>query len=296
LHHEGRKAYWLRPLRRDAYRLLSQEFDRPLISTRIPMHFPDLNRLDISWLMTAYEEVPDPRDPRGVGHKVPQILGIATLAMLWGASSLFAIGQVAAGLLGADQAPEIHLEVMLEEDKSPGDALGTTREPQRPRDEEEPPSADTATVTDDPPSAAQEAPVLLPAVAVDGKMLRGARTSDKRQVHLLSAFTFAEGVTIAQRAMEDKSNEITAFRPLLEGLELTDVVLTADAMHTQRDHARFLIEENSAHFVAQVKADQPRLLETPARAFAGVFDVHETYDKAHGLIEHRYYTVVPITE
>jgi len=57
-----------------------------------------------------------------------------------------------------------------------------------------------------------------------------------------------------------------------------------------------LIEEKSAHFVTQVKAIQPRLLEAAARAFAGVFDAHETYDKAHRRIEHRYYTVVPITE
>ena len=339
LHHGGQKAYWLYALRRDAYRLLSAEFDHPLVSARRTMSSPDLNRLDISGLMAAYEAVPDPRDPRGVRHKVPQILSIATLAMLWGASSLSAIGQVAAelpdealdrlgcrrspslhklvapeestirrllhdidadrfdqvtnafiasqvaaGLLGQDQAPEVHLEVMLEEDEVSRDAAATPREPQRPRDEEEPPSAD----------GDREAPVLLPAVAVDGKTLRGARTGDGRQVHLLSAFTFAEGVTIAQRAMEEKSNEITAFAPMLRPLDLAGVVVTADAMHTQREHARFLVEEKGAHFVAQIKANQPRLLETAEQAFVGVADAHETYDKAHGRIEHRYYTVVPI--
>ena len=55
-----------------------------------------------------------------------------------------------------------------------------------------------------------------------------------------------------------------------------------------------MVEEKGAHYVAQVKANQPRLLEAAEQAFLGVADAHETYDKGHGRIEHRYYTVVPI--
>ena len=62
------------------------------------MHVPDLNCLNLAGLMDDYEEVPDAGDPRGIRHKVPQVLSIATLAMLWGASNLLAIGQVAAEL------------------------------------------------------------------------------------------------------------------------------------------------------------------------------------------------------
>lgn len=107
-----------------------------------------------------------------------------------------------------------------------------------------------------------EGAVLLDAIAVDGKTLRGARLDKNRQVHLLSAMTHAEGVTIAQRNVETKTNEITGFRPLLEPLDLRDVVITADALHAQREHAHWLTEEQGAHYVVGLKDNQPSLART----------------------------------
>ncbi|WP_327285634.1 ISAs1 family transposase [Streptomyces sp. NBC_01205] len=46
---------------------------------------------------------------------------------------------------------------------------------------------------------------------------------------------------------------------LLEPYDLTGVTVTADALHTQRDHARFLVEEKKAHYLLVVKANQPEL-------------------------------------
>ena len=54
-----------------------------------------------------------------------------------------------------------------------------------------------------------------------------------------------------------QSNEITAFAPLLEPLDLTGAVITADAMHTQREHARFLVSDKKAHYILVVKKNQP---------------------------------------
>src|SRR6266536_1322472 len=71
------------------------------------------------------------------------------------------------------------------------------------------------------------------AVAVDGKTLRGAVDADGRQVHLLAALAHGSGVVLAQRRVDAKSNEITGFRPLLEGVDLQGRVVTADALHTQ---------------------------------------------------------------
>ena len=45
---------------------------------------------------------------------------------------------------------------------------------------------------------------------------------------------------LGQTQVESKSNEITAFAPLLDRLDLTDMLLTADALHTQRAHAEYL--------------------------------------------------------
>ncbi|MFF7987526.1 hypothetical protein ACFZDK_52155 [Streptomyces sp. NPDC007901] len=61
------------------------------------------------------------------------------------------------------------------------------------------------------------------AVAVDGKSLRGAIRADSRRVHLLSALR-DDGIVLAQREVDAKSNEITAYRPQLEPLDLTGAV------------------------------------------------------------------------
>ncbi|MFF9217411.1 hypothetical protein [Streptomyces viridosporus] len=64
---------------------------------------------------------------------------------------------------------------------------------------------------------------------------------------------------LAQREVDAKSNEITAFRPLLEPLDLISAVVTFDALLTQTDHAKFLVEEKRAHYIAVLKGNHPSL-------------------------------------
>lgn len=87
-------------------------------------------------------------------------------------------------------------------------------------------------------------------LAKDGKTLRGAVREDGTQVHLLSAFLQGQGVRIAQR-------EIPQIKPLLAPLDLRGRVVTADALHTQRQSARFLGEDKQAHYLLTVKEHQP---------------------------------------
>ncbi len=97
------------------------------------------------------------------------------------------------------------------------------------------------------------------AVAVDGKTLRGAVGPDGRQVHLLAALGHGSGTVLAQRQVDAKSNEITGFRPLLEEVDLEGKVVTADALHAQVAHARWLVQERHADYVFTVKGNQPGL-------------------------------------
>jgi predicted transposase YbfD/YdcC len=69
------------------------------------------------------------------------------------------------------------------------------------------------------------------------------------------------GCGARQRQIASKSNEITAFVPLLTPLDLTDHVISADAMQTQRTHARWLREEKKAHLVFPVLDNQPTLFD-----------------------------------
>ncbi len=112
--------------------------------------------------------------------------------------------------------------------------------------------------------------------------------TDGRPVHLLAALTRTERVVVAQAEVDHKENEIIAFRPMLELLDLADCLVTADALHTQREHARFLVEEKSADYLFFVKENQPTLYD----AIAGLGDerwskpVTET-GKGHGRLETR---------
>jgi predicted transposase YbfD/YdcC len=128
----------------------------------------------------------------------------------------------------------------------------------------------------------------LGAVAVDGKTLRGAVGEDGRQVHLLAALAHGSGTVLAQRRVDVKTNELTEFRPLLDEVDLAGRVVTADALHTQAEHARWLVEEKHADYVFTVKDNQPSLVRSIDQLAPEAFPpVHRTVDRGHGRIEHR---------
>jgi hypothetical protein len=95
------------------------------------------------------------------------------------------------------------------------------------------------------------------AVALDGKTLRGTvGPTGGAGVHLLSALTHQTGTVAGQRLVPiGSSSEIAEFEPLLEGIDLAGLVVTADALHTTRDHATYL-RRPGAHSVFIVKKNQ----------------------------------------
>ena len=93
---------------------------------------------------------------------------------------------------------------------------------------------------------------------MDGKSARGGRHADGRAVHLLAAFDTRSGIVLGQSVVDGKTNEITAFTPLLDRVDITDAIITADALHTQDEHARYL-HQRGAHYVFIVKGNRPKL-------------------------------------
>ena len=77
----------------------------------------------------------------------------------------------------------------------------------------------------------------LTIVATDGKTMRGSKNKmlNEKSRHIISLFLTKEKLTIAQTQVDDKSNEIPAFLKLLDSLNLTNCVITMDAMHTQKN-------------------------------------------------------------
>ncbi|MFI6244534.1 ISAs1 family transposase [Micromonospora sp. NPDC050795] len=85
----------------------------------------------------------------------------------------------------------------------------------------------------------------LQVCSVDGKTLRGSGPAGA-QVHLLAVLDQRTGTVLGQVDVDSKTNELTRFQPLLTPLDLTSVVVTADALHTQREHARWLVDDKKA--------------------------------------------------
>ncbi len=99
----------------------------------------------------------------------------------------------------------------------------------------------------------------LRGLAVDGKSLRGAARAKGRKIHLLAACDHVSALVLALMDVGEKTNEITCFQPLLDTLEdLAGMVVTSDAMHTQHDHAVYLLNRQ-AHYIVIVKRNTKKL-------------------------------------
>ncbi|MCF4136466.1 ISAs1 family transposase [Streptomyces sp. Tue 6430] len=200
---------------------------------------------ELSVLTHRLTALPDPRDRRGRRHSLVAVLLTAACAVLAGARSYLAIGQ------WARHAPRHTLVRLGIRAHGP---LGVRT----------PPSASTlrrVLVAVCPGGLADllgTNPAGTDTVAVDGKTARGSRTDTQAAAHLLAAVT-GTGHTVTQLRVPTKTNEVTGFARLLAPFDLTGVTVTADDLHTRRDHARHLIEDKNAHYLLLVKGNQPRL-------------------------------------
>jgi predicted transposase YbfD/YdcC len=114
---------------------------------------------------------------------------------------------------------------------------------------------------------ASGAPEALDGAAMDGKTLRMSAHCGATDAHLLSLFSHHLGVVLGEVAVADKTNEITASADALAMLLLTGVVITGDAMFTQRAIAETIVDAGNDYLLV-VKENQPTLHEEIAVLFA----------------------------
>jgi len=134
-------------------------------------------------------------------------------------------------------------------------------------------------------------------VAIDGKTLRQSYdpANDKAAIHMVSAWATANRLVLGQRKVDAKSNEITAIPQLIKLLELEGCIVTIDAMGTQKQIAKQIIERN-ADYILALKDNQGNLFadvqqifaHAQSRNFAGIeHRFEQTVDKGHGRVEIR---------
>lgn len=221
--------------------------------------------------------IDDPRGRRGRRHELATVLVVSLAAVLAGATTLSAI----AGWAG-DQ-PRWTLRRIGVTRRPP--SLSTIRRVLLAVDADVLDAVLHAWVAALAPPA--QVPAPFRAVAVDGKTCRGARGPDGTRVHLFSIVDHADGVPLGQAESPSKGFEIAAFATVLDRIDLEGVVVTADALHTQRAHARYL-HRHRARYVFIVKGNQPtlhhQLREIP---WAQIPVLDRQHDKGHGRRETR---------
>lgn len=283
---------------------------------------------DCSRLLELLGLVPDPRKRRGVRHSVAAVLAIAAAGVLAGSRSVLAIGEWAAEapqavlaalgarynpLTGRFTAPHVDTfrRVLRPVDAAAVDmaiglflaeriGMGGSGFPRGGAGESSQDGHDTTgrhhpgRQADRHPGPEQNTPATR-GLSVDGKTVRGAIQPDGRAVHLLAAMTHEQRGVLAQRDVAHKTNEITQLKPLLDPLELTGWAVTLDALHAQRETARYLVADKGAAYVfTAIKDNQPTLFaQLDALPWTTVPIGHTMRDRGHGRQEKRTIQVLP---
>lgn len=143
-------------------------------------------------------------------------------------------------------------------------------------------------------------------IHVDGKTLRGSydRESQLKALHSVSAWSSEHHVVLGQQRVDEKSNEITAIPELLKLIDIKQTIITIDAMGTQREIAKQILQEGGDYILA-LKANHRNLYKGVKAFFKAAIEVNwegieYSYDDGtsagHYRIEYRQVWVVPISQ
>ncbi len=222
---------------------------------------------DVDTGRSLYEvlaDVPDPRAASGLRHDLQSVLTLVVVALLTGARSLCAIVQFA------------------RDRKELARALGFDKKAKRSKRELGPPCVSTLHYLFKELDAEAFERALTawitgllgqdtaPAIAIDGKTLRGSQTQGVPGMHLVAAYAHRLGSAVAQLKVDAKTNEHKATLQLLKMLPLQGSLVTGDAAPAQKEVCAAILKGGGDYFLT-VKDNQPTLKQDIARVFEGDF-------------------------
>lgn len=245
--HGQPKRVLVRPLFRGGEAWLREPFDAPAMAEQRCR--VDFNRIPLEGkdgLLAALGRVPDHRDPHGKRHSLVFILAVAACAVLAGMRGYKQV---------ADFARALPPEALRRLGVRPQESTGALRPPSEPTIRRTMTRIDVEAFERE-LGAFQARLGLRGAVALDGKTLRGSGQDEQKPQHLLAAVSHGTRATLGQIAVGEKTNEIPEALRLLAPLHLRATPVTADAMHTQAETARFIVEDKGAEYVLTVKDNQ----------------------------------------
>jgi hypothetical protein len=254
--HDRPKELWVQPLNAHAAEWLRAE-TMPESLSAFERIAPPQNRLGVSAmesLIDVFGHLPDARRGAGRRHRLDCVLASAAVGVLAGGRTLADLAAIASELT----QPQLRALRAWHNRKS---------------GRREPPSESTFQRALSAIDSAFLDRLLgqwllaqgpeCPHICVDGKTLKG---SDG--LHLFSAFCGQEEKVLAQIAVPEKTNEIPMLPALLKDVPLEGALVSADALHTQSDTARHIVQDRGADYLFVVKDNQSALREQCARLFA----------------------------
>lgn len=134
-------------------------------------------------------------------------------------------------------------------------------------------------------------------IAIDGKAQRGTASPDSANsfVHIVSAWTSENGLTLGQCKVDDKSNEIMAIPKILDIIDIKDSIVTIDAMGTQKTVATKIIA-NGGEYILALKGNHSQMHDEVINFFDQALEhgeegteyhKHEQSESGHGRVEVR---------
>jgi len=232
-------------------------------------------------LIATLEEVPDPRVDRSKDHDLVDLLVIALCTILIGGESFYDMEEFA----------EVRLSwlktfLRLRNGAPSHDTFNRVFQ-----------ALDHRQLADSLSRWTQSVRSVLggEVVALDGKSVRRAFNRGEDFRVIVSAWATESGLLLGQRKVRDKSNEITVVPELLQVLELAGCIVTADAMHCQKNIAKEIIEAD-ADYVLALKGNQgtafaevKAFLDDAVSRADQTLVFLETVEKGHGRLETRRY-------
>ncbi|MEZ0167064.1 ISAs1 family transposase [Kineococcus sp. LSe6-4] len=274
-----------------------------------------------SGLLATLAQVPDPRARRGVRHRFFTVLALAVMAVLTGARGYTAIWRWSVQALPETlHALDCHRSTIPSESTfrrtlqalDPDEftlIVSTWLAAHLNRIEElhqhrQARLRAAETFINSPDTCGPKNSTVC-VIAIDGKTVRGSRSanaSDERSsTHLLAAFHTDTATVLGQQVVDAKTNEITHLPTLVTSMHERDLlpagaVITADALHTQRESAR-TITNLGLHYAFTVKRNQPKLHDhLTALPWGKIPVAHSRTERGHGRIEERHTALATISD
>ena len=203
-------------------------------------------------MLDMLAEVPDPRKEKGLRHPLKAMLGLTVIGLMSGQKSYTAIAT-----WGRTQ-PQLAKALEFRHPKTPCAAtfhnlykkLDVVRLEQ--------------TLTQWVQAKFESIPGLqtsrLTAVAMDGKSLRGSSGEETHRRHLLAVVSHELGIPLAQCAVSEKTNEVPISTQLLKAFDVSEKVVTTDALLTQRRFCQEVLAAD-ADYALPVKANHKQMYQ-----------------------------------